>query len=74
LSLLANIPDTTEEQKAKWLGQAASWKFNGTGNKAQFITDLRQIVAEFPQTSHAFAAQRRIYLMEMDFLQSQYAT
>lgn len=73
LALLSNVPDAGDEQKAKWLAQIASWEFNRSRDKDQFRTALRTIVADYPQTSHAFAAQRRLYLMEMDFAEQQFA-
>jgi hypothetical protein len=74
LMLLTEISGATDEQRAKWLAQAASWEFNRTQDKEQFQRALRRIVSDFPQTTHAFAAQRRLYLLEMDFLERQYAT
>jgi hypothetical protein len=71
LTLLTEIATATDEQKAKWLAQIASWDFNRTKKKEQFQTALRRIVSDFPQTTHAFAAQRRLYLLEMDFLERQ---
>lgn len=74
LKLLTEMPEASDEQKAKWLAQIASWEFNRTGDKDRFQSALRQIVRDYPQTTHAFAAQRRLYLLEMDFLERQYAT
>ncbi len=74
LTLLTGISTATEEQRAKWFAQIASWDYNSTQDKDRFMQGLRRIIAEFPQTTHAFAAQRRLYLLEMDFLERQYAT
>jgi hypothetical protein len=73
LALLGELPEASEEQKAKWMAQIASWEFNRTKDKEEFQSALRKIVREFPQTSHAFAAQRRLYLLEMDFAEGQMA-
>ena len=74
LTLLTEMPEATDDQKAKWLAQTASWDYNRTQDKEKFQIALRRIVSDFPQTVHAFAAQRRLYLLEMDFLERQYAT
>ena len=74
LTLLTEMATASEEQKAKWLAQIASWEFNRTQDKEKFQGALRRIVTDYPQTTHAFAAQRRLYLLEMDFLERQYAT
>ena len=73
LTLLTAIPTATEEQKAKWWAQIASWDFNRSKDKEQFQAALRTIIRDFPQTSHAFAAQRRLYLLEMDFIEQSMA-
>jgi hypothetical protein len=74
LTLLGELPDATEEQKAKWLAQIASWEFNRDKDPEKFQTALRRIIREYPQTSHAFAAQRRLYLLEMNFIEEQRVT
>jgi hypothetical protein len=72
LTLLGEL-DATEEQKAKWLAQIASWEFNRDKDPEKFQSALRRIIREYPQTSHAFAAQRRLYLLEMNFVEEQTA-
>ena len=71
LTLLGELPDATDEQNAKWLAQIASWEFTRDKNVDQFQSALRRIIREYPQTSHAFAAQRRLYLLEMDYIEQQ---
>ncbi|MGZ8899578.1 MAG: hypothetical protein ACXW3Z_05735 [Limisphaerales bacterium] len=71
LALLGELPDATEEQKSKWLAQIASWEFNRDKDAEKFQNALRQIIREYPQTSHAFAAQRRLYLLEMNYSKQQ---
>jgi hypothetical protein len=66
LTLLGELPDATEEQKAKWLAQIASWEFTRDKDSDKFQSALRGLVRRHPQTSHAFAAQRRLFLMEME--------
>ncbi|HEX7858853.1 MAG TPA: hypothetical protein VF773_00860 [Verrucomicrobiae bacterium] len=71
LNLLLDLPDATDEQKSKWLAQIASWEFNRDKDSEKFQSALRALLRRYPQTSHAFAAQRRLFLMEMDFAEQQ---
>lgn len=73
LKLLRDLPDTTEEQNAKWLAQIASWLFNQDKDPAKFQALLRELIDRYPNTSHAIAAGRRLYLMEMDTVEQQTA-
>ena len=72
LTLLGELPETTDEQKSKWLAQIASWEFSSDHDKGKFQSVLRRLIREFPHTSHAFAAQRRLYLLEMDYIERQF--
>lgn len=71
LKLLRDLPDTTEEQNAKWLAQIASWQFNEDKDTLRFQAMLRDLVQRYPQTTQAIAAGRRLYLMEMDRVEQQ---
>ena len=73
LRLLRDLPDTTEEQNAKWLAQIASWEFNRDQNIGKFQAALKDLVQQYPHTSHAIAAGRRLYLLEMDTAEQQTA-
>jgi hypothetical protein len=64
LTLLTEMPDPEDEQKAKWTAQIASWRFSMNNNREQFRSELQELVRRFPQTAQAFAAQRRLFLME----------
>ena len=66
LTLLRDLPEATEEQRAKWLAQIASWEFTRDKDPEEFRNALRHLISEHPQTSHAFAAQRRLFLLEME--------
>lgn len=68
LNLLIDLADPSDEQKGKWLAQIATWELHLKKNPERFREVLRQIIRDYPNTSHAFAAQRRLYLMEVDSL------
>jgi hypothetical protein len=69
LRLLGEIPEVTDEQKSKWLAQIASWEFNRDRDAAKFQAVLRTLIDRYPQTSHAIAARRRLYLMEVETME-----
>lgn len=64
LGMLIEMPDTTNEQKAKWLGQIAAWQLELKKDEAKYEAMLKEIIEKYPQTSHAFAAQRRLFLLD----------
>ena len=57
---LLTLPDQLPEKRAGWLGLIATWQIDGLKDVAAGKETLRQIIREFPQTSTAFAAQRRL--------------
>jgi hypothetical protein len=73
LKLLMDLPETSEEQNAKWLAQIASWEFNRDQDVATFQVALRALIDRYPRTSHAIAAGRRLYLLEMDTVEQRTA-
>jgi hypothetical protein len=70
---LRDLPETSEEQNAKWLAQIASWEFNRDQDVATFQVALRALIDRYPRTSHAIAAGRRLYLLEMDTVEQRTA-
>lgn len=64
LRLLMEMPDTEDELKAKWLGQIAAWELTLKNNPAQYERLLNEIIHSYPQSAQAFAAQRRLFLLE----------
>ena len=69
LRLLIDLADPSEEQKAKWLAQIAAWHLHLQKNEEKFKAALDEIIRDYPQTAQAFAAQRRLYLLEMGMAQ-----
>ena len=66
LDLLLAMPDQPVQKSAEWLARSAVWQLKYRQDPAAARVRLEQLVREFPQTSQAFAAQRRLNLMEME--------
>jgi hypothetical protein len=63
LKLLLEMADSADEQKAKWLAQVAIWEFEAEKNEEKFRGALHDLIANYPQTAQAFAAQRKLFLL-----------
>ena len=65
IELLLGMPEQPERKVAEWLALQATWhiKLHGEGEQAKRI--LERLIREFPQSAQAFAAQRRLSLMNM---------
>jgi hypothetical protein len=66
LDLLLAMPDQPVRKSAEWLARSAGWQLKCRHDPAAARVRLEQLVREFPQTPQAFAAQRRLKLMEVD--------
>ncbi|NOS72527.1 MAG: hypothetical protein HOP33_21720 [Verrucomicrobia bacterium] len=66
VELLLQIQNPPGGKRAEWLGLLAAWKLRHRHDKNGAREILERIVREFPDTPHAFAAQRRLGLMEVD--------
>jgi hypothetical protein len=66
LDLLLAMPDQPVQKCAEWLARSAAWQMKYCQDPAAARVRLEQLVREFPQTPQAFAAQRRLNLMEME--------
>jgi len=71
LRMLMEMPGTSDEQKAKWLAQIAAWELELKKNEAKYEGLLKEIIEKYPQTAHAFAAQRRLFLLDQSRLVSK---
>ncbi|MBI3849809.1 MAG: tetratricopeptide repeat protein [Verrucomicrobia bacterium] len=66
LELLSAMPDQPARKLAEWLSLMAAWQIryrpgSDTGRKL-----LERVIREFPQSPQAFAAQRRLNLMDVE--------
>jgi tetratricopeptide (TPR) repeat protein len=66
LDLLLAMPDQPAPKSAEWLARSAAWQMKYCRDPAAARVRLEQLVREFPQTPQAFAAQRRLNLMEVE--------
>lgn len=66
LQLLVAMPGQPEDKRAAWLSRIAAWQFRYRRDRPSAMSVLQQLIADFPQTAHAFAAQRWMKLLEMD--------
>ena len=65
LELLVERPEPAAGKHAAWLAQLAAWRLRQEDREAAKKL-LEQLVREHPNSVHAFAAQRRLTLLDMD--------
>jgi hypothetical protein len=66
LELLAEMPQQPPEKVAEWLGQIAAWQIRLGGEAGFACKTLERLVREFPHSAQAFAAQRRLSLLNRE--------
>jgi hypothetical protein len=66
LELLLTMPDQPGAKTAEWLALMASWQLRFKRDEALARKTLERLVRQFPQSSQAFAAQRRLNLMDWE--------
>jgi hypothetical protein len=66
VELLLGMPDAPELRRAEWLALLAAWQERELQDPAATKQALRRIVNEAPQTPQAFAAQRKLSLIEVE--------
>lgn len=66
MELLLELPDQPPEKVAERLSLLSLWLLRYRNDLEQGRRLLRRIVEEFPRTPHAFEAQRRLNMMEME--------
>jgi hypothetical protein len=66
MTLLLNLPDQPDLKRAEWLGTVAAWhlKFRHDVESGRHL--LQRLLQEYPNTPQAFAARRRLELMDME--------
>lgn len=65
LHLLLALPNQSGEQRARWLLTIAAWHFRFANDAERARLVYEQVARDFPNTPHAFAAQRRLHLLRM---------
>ena len=66
LELLLEMPEQPQNKMVEWLALAAAWRLKYLDDKEGGEKLLRRLIKDFPQSAQAFAAQRRLKLMEME--------
>lgn len=69
LQLLIDVAANDEASASKlpeWLALIASWQRKYLNDEAAALETMRRLIREHPQTSHAFTAQRRLQMIEME--------
>ena len=64
LTLLLGMPGMAESTRAEWLGLTAAWHLKYRNDTESARALLERLLREFPQTPQAFAARRRLELIE----------
>ena len=66
IELLLEIATAPEEKRPQWLSQIASWQLKSERDGATGRRTLERLIEEYPQSAQAFAAQRRLLLLDME--------
>ncbi len=66
LGLLLDMPSQPDAKRAEWLELLAAWHIQYREDAATGRKFLSRIIDEFPRSPEAFAAQRRLFLLEAE--------
>jgi hypothetical protein len=66
IGLLLDMPEQPPEKLAGWLSLLAAWHIKYRNDPEAGKRFLHRLIQDFPQSPQAFAAQRRLYLMDME--------
>lgn len=66
LELLIALPDQPERRRAEWIALIAAWQEHHLRDLAAARQTWQRLIRTFPQTPQAFAAQRKLSLLEVD--------
>jgi hypothetical protein len=64
VTLLLDLPDQPDTRRAEWLGLIAAWQIRYRHDSAAGRQTLERLLREFPQSPQAFAARRRLHLLD----------
>jgi hypothetical protein len=62
-TLLLEMPDQPDSRRAEWLGLIAAWQIRYRHDSDAGRKTLERLIREFPQSAQAFAARRRLQLL-----------
>jgi hypothetical protein len=66
ITLLLNMPDRSESERAEWLGLIAAWFLKYCQDIDMGRKFLERLVQEFPNSPQAFSAKRRLELLDRE--------
>ncbi len=66
VTLLLDLPDQLDTRRAEWLGLLAAWHIRYRHDASTARAILERLLREFPQSPQAFAARRRLQLLDAD--------
>lgn len=66
MELLLNMPEASAAQAAEWLALMAAWQIKYQGDLQKGRETMERLVRRYPQSTHAFSAQRRLSLMDLE--------
>jgi hypothetical protein len=64
--LLLNMPDRSDAERAEWLGLVAAWHIKYCRDTDAGRNFLDRLIREFPESPQAFAARRRLELLDRE--------
>jgi hypothetical protein len=66
VNLLLDMPDQLEGRRAEWLSLTAAWQIRYLHDPGAGRKTLERLIHEFPQSVQAFAAHRRLQLLDAE--------
>jgi hypothetical protein len=66
IGLLLTLPEPPEGKRAEWLGLIGAWELKYRQDTERGREALQQLLKEFPGSVHAFAARRRLELLDAE--------
>jgi hypothetical protein len=66
VELLLTLPEQPEQKRAEWLALIASWRLQLKGDEPAAREVLERLIHQFPRAAQAFAAQRRLNLLDLE--------
>ena len=66
VTLLLDMPDQPDVRRAEWLGLIAAWHIRYRQDADAGRQTLERLLREFPKSPQAFAARRRLQLLDSD--------
>lgn len=71
IDLLTQMPGQSERKRAEWLSLMAAWQMRYARDTAAARATLERLIREYPQSAQAFAAQRRLNLIDTELRMRQ---